>query len=244
MGQPDRVYSEQEVAELMKRAVALQEGSKESTNAYRPGVTREELVRAAEEMGVEPRFLEQAISEKLLGNTPRGHPVFQEEQRVVEGELDPADFDIILGAIRTASSRRHPVTQVGRTLSARAMTGSGIARLEVTSRNGRTRINVKPFPVLEVIGTFYPAFLVSMIAGGQLSHAAPGVATAVAAGAFAAAALVCRAWLSRSRTAASRLADRLQGVISEHVAIDTRARLAAAREPVEQQATEQAQRNP
>lgn len=236
MSESERVFSEQEVTSLMKRAVELQEANKHPQKEYRPGVTRDELVRAAKEIGVDASFLEQAIREKLQGKTATGSPLFQEEQRVVDGEIDPNDFDLVLQALSTVSSRRHPVAQVGRTLSARAMTGSGIAKVEVTSRGGRTRINVKPFPALEIIGTFYPAFIVSMIAGSNLSHGAPGLATAVAGGAFGLAALLCRAWLGRSRNAAARLADRIQAVVSDHLAESKagapREQVSRARDPI------------
>jgi len=218
MSESDKVFSEQEVAALMKRAVELQEANLHAQKDYRPGVTRDELVRAAREIGVDPSFLEQALREKLQGKASTGSPLLQEEQRVVEGEIDPNDFDLVLKAIRPMSSRRHPVTQVGRTLLARSFSGSGIARVEVTSRGGRTRINVKPFPVFEVIASFYPAFIVSMITGSNLSQGSPGIATAVAGGVFALAALVCRSWLGRSRQAAIRLADRIQDAVSDQVA--------------------------
>ncbi len=217
MSESDKVFSEQEVAALMKRAVELQEANLHAQKDYRPGVTRDELVRAAREIGVDPSFLEQAIREKLQGTASAGSPLFQEEQRVVDGEIDPNDFDLVLKALNPVSTRRHPVAQVGRTLSARAMTGSGMAKVEVTSRGGRTRINVKPIPALEIIGTFYPAFVVSMIAGSNLAHGSPGIATAVAGAAFGLAAILCRTWLGRSRQAAVRLADRIQGVVADQL---------------------------
>ncbi len=223
MGQ-NRVFSEQEVAEIMRRAVALQESAKEEGSAYRPGVTQGELERAAREMGVDPLILEQAIREKLSGKPSKPFGILPEEQRVVEGELDPNDFDIILSEIRTRRRGRNPITQVGRSLQGQAFTGSGLANLEVTSRNGRTRINLKPFPVMELLGTFYPAFVVTAIAGSALADKGmAGAAVAVAAGAFGAAFLAGRMWMAKSRVATARLADKLQAVVSDHLAGDVRA---------------------
>jgi len=220
----DRVFSEQQVSDIMKRAVALQEEAKASP--YRAGVTQDELARAAKEMGVDPACLEQAIREKLTGAPEKGSGFLKEEQRVVEGELDPQDFDIILSQVR--SRRRHPIVQVGRSLQGRTFTGSGLANLEVTSRNGRTRINLKPFPILEVLGTFYPAFIITSIGGSALADKGfAGVAAAIAAGAFAAAAIGFKFWLGRSRQATARLADKIQGVVQDQVTEDVRSRLAA-----------------
>ncbi len=214
----DRVFSEEEVAEIMRRAVALQEQTKHGATEYKPGVTQAELQRAAKEMGVDPSFLEQAIQEQLLGAPTKQRGFMPEQHRVVEGELDPEDFDIILSQVRTTASRRHPVTQVGRTLRGRAFTGSGLAELEVTSRNGRTKIGVKPTFILEALGMFYPAFIATMVVNANLAGGgAPITALAVTTGAFGLAALGFRAWISRSRAAAAKLADKLQEAVSEHI---------------------------
>jgi hypothetical protein len=218
MASEHQVFSEQEVAEIMKRAVSLQEASKDSAQTYRPGVTREELLRAAQEMGVDPAFLEQAIVEKVQHKQRGPLSLLQEEQRVVEGELNPDDFDLILDQIRVAATRRHPVTQVGRRLSARAFSGSGLAQVNVTARNGRTRIDVRPTPILEILGTFYPAFILTMTVGsGLAAQGQQGLAAVVAGGAFAAAAIACRAWMGKSRHAATRLADKIQSIVSGQV---------------------------
>ena len=213
------VFSEQEVGEIIQRASNLQEQGNEAATNYTPGVTRSELERVAKEMGVAPQFLEQAIEERIRGVRPKSKSsLLQEECRVVEGELDPSNFDVILEEISKKTIGRHGPTQIGRTLMARAMSGSGIANVEICSRNGRTRINVKPIPIFEILGTFYPAFIVSMIGGGAFAgHGAPGIGLGIAATAVTAAAIGCRAWLGKSRAAAVRLADKLQGVVSDEV---------------------------
>jgi hypothetical protein len=214
----ERVFSEEEVAEIMRRAVSLQEGTKDASSAYKPGVTHSELMRAAKEMGVDPSFLEQAINERLKGRIGK-RKFLGEESRVVDGELDPSDFDIVLSQVRTRASRRHPVTQIGRTLQGQAFTGSGLATMEVTSRNGRTRINVKPFVVFEALGTFYPAFIVTMLANAKLAEMGnPAGALAVTTAVFGAAAIGFLGWVNRSRSAAANLADKLQATISDHLA--------------------------
>jgi hypothetical protein len=217
----NRVFSEEEVAEIMRRAVTLQEQTKHGAAEYRPGVTQAELQRAAKEMGVDPAFLEQAIREKLEGVPTKQRGILPEEQRVVEGELDPEDFDIILSQVKNISGRR-PITQVGRTLRGRAFTGSGLAELEVTSRNGRTKISVKPTFILEALGMFYPAFIVTLITNANLAGGgSPLTALAATTGAFGLAALGFRAWLSKSRAAATKLADKLQDSVTEHIASES-----------------------
>lgn len=213
-----RVFSEQEVAEIMRRAATLQEESADAAEVYTPGVTMEELQRVAQEMGVSAKFLEQAIREKLGGEQPRGIGKAPEEQRVIEGELDPQDFDVVLDHIRTRVRSRNQVAQVGRSMRGQVFTSSGMANLEVTSRGGRTRISVQPVAIFEYLGSFYPAFIVSILAGAPLADSGqPLLGAGIAVAAFGAAALVCRTWLGKSRQAAAKLADKLQGVVSGHL---------------------------
>lgn len=235
-----RVFSEQEVTEIIRRAAELQEGSASSDSEYRPGVTREELERAAAEVGVSPQFLQQAIQEKLAGiQGRRSAGLAPEEERVVEGELDPNDYDVVVEQLPLRSSRRYPVSQIGRSLQARAMTGSGIANVSLHSRNGRTRIRVKPLMVLEALGSFYPAFLLSMMAGGPLAEAGHGaLAAGIVAGAWTLATAGFFTWARKSRKNASKLADRIEAIVAEELENQARKRPETApaitAEPVEE----------
>jgi hypothetical protein len=214
MGSERRVFSEQEVGEIVQRAAELQERSSE--RGYTPGVTREQLERVAHEVGVEPEFLERAIGERLA--PPRQSGFLREEERVVRGELDPQNFDLVLSQVRARRSRRHPATQIGRTLQAQIWTGAGLANLEVTSRNERTRIRVKPFPVVEILGTLYPAFLATLLGGAGLAAAGDPIASALlAATAFTAGALGFRSWIRASNRRAARTAEKLEGVVASEL---------------------------
>lgn len=235
-----RVFSEQEVSEIIRRAAELQEGSASSSSEYRPGVTREELERAAAEVGVSPQFLQQAIQEKLAGVQQRqSGGLAPEEERVVEGELDPNDYDVVVEQLPLRSSRKFPVSQIGRSMQARAMTGSGLASVTLHSRNGRTRIRVKPVLVFEALGSFYPAFLLSVIAGAPMADAGHGaLAAGIVAAAWTAATLGFFGWAKKSRKNASRLADRIEAIVAEELEIQARKKLETAsvkgEEPIEE----------
>jgi hypothetical protein len=217
MADDRRVFSEQEVGEIVQRAAELQEASPERGLRYAPGVTREQLERVAQEVGVEPEFLQRALAER--SSDPERSGLFRAHERVVDGELDPNDFDLILEHVRARRSRRSPTTQIGRTLEGRVWTGTGFANLEVTSRNDRTRVRVKPTPIVEILGTFYPAFLASLAGAVPLASNGHGVASAVvAAGLVAAATLGFFGWTRRSNRSAKRLANKLAGVVAEEVA--------------------------
>jgi hypothetical protein len=219
MAEEKGVFSEQELGEIVKRAAELQEQSSERALRYTPGVTRQQLERVAQEVGVEPEFLRRALEERREGSPGRPSGLLRDEERVLAGEVDPADFDLILARVRARRSRHHSATQIGRTLRAQVRTGSGLANLEVTSRNGRTRLRVKSFPALETLGTVYPAFMATLMGAVPLAAHGHGVAAAlVGAGSAAAAALGFRFWIGRSNRAVTRLADKLAAGVAEDLA--------------------------
>lgn len=209
----ERVYSEQEVAAIIKRAVELteQEGTK-----YQPGVTREELLKIAEEVGVPIAALEQAIRESGTVREAKGpFQLTSEHERVVEGEIDPGQFDLIIDGLKPLN-RRHSqaITQVGRKLTMQTWNGVGQSSIDITSREGRTRIQVRSGALFQGLMTLYPAFIGSMIAMGSLGEKGMiGVGVAIAAalatvggGMFA---FLTRKGHQKSRELADELRDRV-----------------------------------
>ncbi len=69
MSESDKVFSEQEVTALMKRAVELQEANQHSQKDYRPGVTQDELRAGYEDNTFWPKSvpLESYLLEALEG---------------------------------------------------------------------------------------------------------------------------------------------------------------------------------
>lgn len=145
---PEKFFSESEATKIVQRAVQLQEQSQAST--YTPGVTKEELARIASEVGVSVEFLEQAIRERGGKSERRGFSLSKDFQRVVDGEFDPKDFDVLISALGV-QGRQYTTTQVGRSLHSHRMVGMCTAKVEVTARNGRTRITANASPILPAI---------------------------------------------------------------------------------------------
>jgi len=230
MADDRRVFSEQEVGEIVQRAAELQEASPERGLRYAPGVTREQLERVAQEVGVETEFLQRALAER--SSAPERGGLFRAHERVVDGELDPNDFDLILQHVHARRSRHSPPTQIGRTLQGQVWTGTGYANLEVTSRNDRTRVRVKPKPLLEILGTVYPAFLATLTGAVPLAVNGHGMVSALlAAGSVTAATLGFFGWTRRSNRSAKRLADKLAGVVAQQVARQSSGEAAAESAP-------------
>ncbi|MBX3097587.1 MAG: hypothetical protein KF812_12065 [Fimbriimonadaceae bacterium] len=207
-----RVFSEEQAAEILQRAARLQEAENSGT-PYTPGITEAELARIATEAGIDSAFLNQALAgmsepeqkERLL-------KFVNEAVRVVEGELDPEDFDLIVDGLPTTSHNKmgRNLTQIGRQVSGTVWVKQSNANLEVKSRNGRTRISVKTNPFFPLFGTLYPAFIGSVMAIAIASeNNVPWVGAAIAAGLIAAASIGAPLWLKATHRAGEALADDL-----------------------------------
>lgn len=214
----EEVFSEQEVTEIIRRATALSEQAAES-KPYTPGITRAELARIATEIGVDPACLEQAILESKEKPAKRGFRLTEEFERVVEGEIDPTEFDLVTGFIRTMGRFGPGLSQVGRSVRANAWTGASRARVEVTSRNGRTKVRVESSPILAMIAGGYAIFLGSILTApmlaeqGQFMLAFLSVFLSVVVGGTLGAVM-----LRAGHKASRRLADELRDRIAEEIA--------------------------
>ncbi|HZH98018.1 MAG TPA: hypothetical protein VEX38_03530, partial [Fimbriimonadaceae bacterium] len=183
MDEKKRIFSEQEVGEIVRRAVQLQEQAKDA-ELYTPGITREELSRIAREMGIDPKYLEMAIGTSKVSPDPK-RGVFnltQEFERVVDGELKQEDFDLLLEHVRARPGPHGPsIAQIGRTLSGRSTKGIFSSIIDVTSRKGRTKISVRSSPVFAYLVALHPAVIgsiIAMAAFGEQGSISAGIATA------------------------------------------------------------------
>ncbi len=211
-----RVYSEKEVGEIIRRAVEFTE---EGAAPYQPGVTQEELERIAAEVGVSPEALRRALREAEGKGAKRApFALIQEVERVIEGELDPNDFDVVTDVMPMAGRSPHSqATQVGRSLTVQGWVGLAMSKLDLVSRGGRTRIKVHSNSIGAGMVTLYPAFVTAMISAGALSEARGPVfgviGLAVAAGIAALFPWVARA----SHQRALKLADDAAARVEEAV---------------------------
>lgn len=169
-GPEERIFSEQEVSQILNRAVELTE--QQSERGYAPGITRQELERIAKEVGVSPNALLQAISELQgsVSNTKGTFHLSEEFERVIEGEMDPDMFDVILEDLKPLANAGQPhASQIGRKLSASIWTGISQAKIDVTARNGRTKLVVKSNSLYQGLMTLYPAVFGALISVGVLA---------------------------------------------------------------------------
>lgn len=210
----NEIYSEQQVAAIMRRAAELQEQKVDS--GYVPGVTKAELDKLAQEIGIDPAFLELALEEtKNSTNTKSSFGWSEEYERVVDFELQPEDFDVLLSQLKPMKSSQ-PLSQVGRTLQGKIWTGSSVAHITVTSRNGRTKIKVKSWPFLAIMTTLYPAFILTLTSVGVIaSGLAPLLWAGLVALLWTIAFVAFRLLLGKGNSDSRKLADKLQAAVLE-----------------------------
>lgn len=216
-----RVFSEKEASDIVRRAAMLHEQAQESSSPYTPGVTREELERIAKEVGIDVAYLDRAILEGAQPESRKGPLHLTEEfERVIEGELDPNDFDVVTNAMRMMRVQ-HGVAaaQVGRSLTATAWTGSGQATVNVSSRNGRTRLSVKSNALFAWLFALHPAFILSIIALASSSENGQVLLGLGIVGGLALAGWTgFRMLLKLGHKRAGELADRLATLIADETA--------------------------
>jgi hypothetical protein len=210
-----RVFSEQEVAEVVKRAIVLQE--QEHETAYTPGITKDELLRVAQDLGIDIKYVEAALQMGRPSETKRGPlNLTAAYERVVDAELDPANFDVIMEELKPLNGRQG-VLQVGRMLSGAIWTGWGSGHASISSRNGRTKIEIKSNPLISFMMTLYPAALLAIGLGAAIGEGgAPLVGFGVAVGVLAMGAAAFGGVLRRSHESARKLVDKLvEKVVAE-----------------------------
>ncbi|MCB0826247.1 MAG: hypothetical protein KDC26_08660 [Armatimonadetes bacterium] len=184
MSERKRIFSEQEAADLLIKAAKLQEEQPNETT-YTAGLTYDELMRMAKELGVDEKYLSQVLNQTVASGSQAevkkwlGMVTKAELERVVDGELPPEKFDILMEELMlndpiASTGMQNMIQQVGRSIQGKIRTKTGYASFQITSRNGRTRIKTKLQPFLNFFATFYPANIICLFpmiasANGKLS---------------------------------------------------------------------------
>jgi hypothetical protein len=216
VSEPKHVFSEKEASEVLQRAARLQE-ERGGASSYAPGISHDELVRIATEAGIAPENLEAAIHAASQNPAKRSFlNLVEEVERVVDAELDPENFDVLLDAAKPTRQRRHPARQVGRTFSMQTNYRGSLYNIEVTSRNGRTRIRVASMPFLAYLMSLHPAIFITILGAGPMA----GHGNGAAAAAFALAVIMIGimafvALARRGSNNTAELADRLETAVRE-----------------------------
>lgn len=146
----ERRFSDEEVQELIRKALALQERSATTPQAghTRPeGLTIDDVRHIAAEVGIDPRFVEEAVDGGLVdaertGNWFVGAPYEWRFRETVAGEVDEKDWGRLIDAIRAEIGQKGEVQDVFGTLEWSHNDGLGPILVSVRSEDGRTHVEL------------------------------------------------------------------------------------------------------
>lgn len=218
----EKIFSESEVAEIIRRAGELQE--EKSEHGYVPGVNSLELAQLAQEVGIEPEFLQLALKEQtsLQGSGAKKRSVPAETiERVVPVEVAPEDIDIIMENLRVipsqslSGSTSSGLSQVGRSVTGQVHESWDNPHFKLNSRGGRTKIEVWT-DKSAALGISFLWILPLIFSAGVFKVAGLFAGLAAMLFVFACAFATYKALLKKSLLAVERVANHLETAILEY----------------------------
>jgi hypothetical protein len=211
-----KIYSETEVSSILKKAVEIQE--KDTTTAYASGITLEELQRIARECGIEESALSAALIQPEEETKSSFLNFVETHERVFEGELDFSRTDEVVEALGDVKIQN--VQTFGRTMRAQVMSGSIFGTMEITARNGRTKLKFRQTPfVAYFAGLHLPLILsfvsVAALAGKGQLLAGLGLMIAFLVLGLALFSTIANVGKKKARTLVDKLSEQVGNLIAE-----------------------------
>jgi hypothetical protein len=200
--EPVYSHGDRQIARILHRAAELQEQDTERSGASREraaGVSLTELKQIAGEVGIDPRYVETAATEIQEGSEGQpgfyfwGAPVSSTLERVVEGEVSPDEWEVLIARIREVTGRVGKPSTLGRSLEWISQND----HLSVRPKDGRTTIRIMSryadTMVLAHMPAFWGSVFLNILIAASL-HGAPleavGLGAAVTGGVF----VLARRW--------------------------------------------------
>lgn len=226
---PERRYSENEVARLLRRAIELQRAEPQGAGSAPSGLTLSELEEVAVEAGIDPHHLRSAAAEIETWGDPTlwervlGAPLSFVLERTVPGEFPESEFEELVPLLSAGTIGQGNASTVGKTLtwSARSDANTSSQQVLVQTRDGETLIRME-----ERLGGFAGGLFGGLLGGvgggvgfgvgGALAGALGSVAVVVAfpativAGSYVAAREIYRAHVRKQRRRMQDLLDRIE----------------------------------
>ncbi len=230
-------YSDQQVKDILMKAVELQQQGTLDAGTTEGGLSKEQLAKMAAELGIDPKYLDAAIDQARVtrqedkGLTFLGVPLARNHHAVVEGELDPERFDVIVPELGNPGMNSHlGGSQVGRSLTARVSKGMAFGPISVVSRDGKTRIEARQAAFVGFMAGMYPALITSIMVGaGMIGHGHAMAGSLIAGGILAAGFTAFRFMALRGDRSMKEIVSRVAEVVAEETkAQGVRANLAGA----------------
>ncbi len=179
MNQMARTYSEDEAARLLKKAAKLQDATASSIAG---GVTRDELIRIAQEAGIDPKFLELAEAQPESSQNQLfmgfGEEFVYELPAEISPEAERQFFDELSTKVKISQT-----TIVGSTKRMQIARGLLFGTFEITSRHNKTTVRFRQSPFMAYFAGLHGPLILGCIltlvlgATGNLLGAMAGLCT-------------------------------------------------------------------
>lgn len=181
----ERQFSEQEVTQVIKRAAELQERLAPAQR-HLGGIGEVEIVRIAKELGVEERFVKQALADRsTFASEDRGRMTAMDRtiERTAAGLPGSEAFEVVLDSIGPSNGLNSSPTTVGDTMTYQTMIGISHVEMLINKKHGRTRVKADVSTFLPVIAFGAPLAMAIAITAGSFANFATvaGIPGAIAA---------------------------------------------------------------
>lgn len=175
----ERHYTEQEVTEVIRRAAELQERLAEGPggtagpggSAGWRGVGESELVRIAGELGLQEKFVREALADpQTLAVEDKGSvtAIDRTLERTAAGLPGSEAFEIALDEFGPSMGVQSGPTTVGDTMTYQSMVGLSHCDVLVSKKSGRTRIKIGVNTFLPLIAVALPVMMAVAFVAGSL----------------------------------------------------------------------------
>lgn len=199
-------FSEKQASEVLELASRISEIKRSD---YTAGITRQELENMAAEIGVDPSALAEAIAQIRSGGVITEKSKYDGEERVVNGEISPEDFDLVFGDLK--ASDKGELRALGRSFHGKVSHRGTFQEVKMTSRNGRSRLSVVPRFWEQRIITWacgMSVFIIPFAAAAEAGKPMQGLAGSLLLAGLTA--YVSRWWDDRAKKSSKELADELE----------------------------------
>lgn len=231
---PKQIYSESEISQILQTAAKLQE--QETASGYAPGVTFDELQRIAAECGISEEALRMALVQPEQKSEESFLNLVETQERVFDGELDFDRLDEIVDALGPNVKLQFS-QQLGRSMRARVTSGTVFGDMELSSRNGRTKLRFRQTPFVAYFAGLHGPLILSFVVGANMIARGlvwPGLIALI--GLLTIGGFVFRMLAEGGKKKARKLMDVVSTAIQNCINADVRQNLKGARavEPVEE----------
>lgn len=132
------------------------------------GISESEVRRIAQELGIDPRALEEALDGAGVWRSSETGTIQSVErtlERVFDAELPEESYSVILDEFVPASTTFSPGMKIGGAMNYSSIAGMAQCNVSVSRRNGKTNLKVRSSAFLAVLPTFFPALVATAVSG-------------------------------------------------------------------------------